>query len=63
MRLRLSRLARVDFVTSNIEYYSSIIRVIRVISRIIFNLKNNILLIYNLSSVFVKSISLRDLTF
>ena len=55
MRLRLSRLARANFITSNIGYYSNIIRATRVISRVILDLKNNILLIYNLFVKMTKS--------
>ena len=58
MRLRFSRLARANFIISNIEYYSNIIRTTRVISYIIFDLKSNILLIHDLSSIFIENISL-----
>ena len=58
MRLELSRLARTNFVILNIEYYSNITRVTRITFYIIFDLKSNIFLIYDLSSIFDKGITL-----
>ena len=58
MRLGLSRLARANSATSSIEYYSNTTRATRVLYRTVFDLKSNILLVYDLPSILGRDIAL-----